>query len=75
LGDNGHLLALDKDPDAIKVAKSAPFDDSRFCIEHASFAELTNAVKKQGWLGQVDGILMDLGVSSPQLDDPERGFS
>ncbi len=76
LGPNGRLMAIDKDPEAIATAKKAPFlHDSRFCIEPGSFANLESLVKKQGWEGRVDGILLDLGVSSPQLDDPKRGFS
>ncbi len=75
LGPAGHLLALDKDPAAIAAAQQAPFKDPRFSIVHASFSGLTEAVAARGWLGQVDGLLLDLGVSSPQLDTPERGFS
>jgi 16S rRNA (cytosine1402-N4)-methyltransferase len=76
LGPNGKLLAIDLDPEAIVVGKLAPFSsDSRFEIEHASFSQLEALITKRGWLGSVDGILLDLGVSSPQLDAPERGFS
>lgn len=76
LGPSGRLLAIDLDPEAIAVAKSAPFSqDSRFEIAHASFAELEALVTAREWVGRVDGILLDLGVSSPQLDTPERGFS
>lgn len=76
LGSDGRLIALDQDPAAISVASSAgPFQDPRFCIEHANFGELTAVLQKRGVNGKVDGILFDLGVSSPQLDDPERGFS
>lgn len=76
LGPDGRLIAMDQDPEAIAVAKSAPFDsDARFEIVHASFIELENVLSKRGWLGKVDGVLLDLGVSSPQLDDPLRGFS
>lgn len=76
LGPAGQLLAFDKDPEAIAVAQQVPFkDDARFQIVHASFAELEKVVKQQQWFAEVDGILMDLGVSSPQLDDPQRGFS
>ena len=76
LGPEGRLLALDRDPVAIGVAKQeGPFRDPRFSIEHSEFSQLSHVVEKYGWKGQVDGILMDLGVSSPQLDDPARGFS
>ena len=76
LGPAGHLLALDRDPDAVAIAKSRPeFQDSRFAIEQQAFDHLLSIVKARGWEQQVDGILMDLGVSSPQLDQAERGFS
>ncbi len=76
LGPTGHLLALDRDPDAVAIAKSRPeFQDSRFAIEQQAFDHLLSIVKARGWEQQVDGILMDLGVSSPQLDQAERGFS
>ncbi len=75
LSDAGRLLALDKDPEAIAEARRRFGDDDRFAIEQCSFARLGQAVEGYGWLGQVDGILLDLGVSSPQLDDAERGFS
>lgn len=76
LGPHGRLIAIDLDPEAIAVAKAEPFSsDSRFEIEHASFSSLEAVVSKRGWLGRVDGVLLDLGVSSPQLDDPLRGFS
>jgi len=72
LGVNGKLIALDKDPAAISVGKQ--WRDSRFRIVHSSFAQLAEVLSKQG-VEMVDGILLDLGVSSPQLDDAERGFS
>src|SRR3990167_6265176 len=76
LGPQGRLLAIDLDPEAISVAKKAPFfSDKRFEIEQASFSSLEALISKRGWLGKVDGVLLDLGVSSPQLDDPQRGFS
>ncbi|OUR64098.1 16S rRNA (cytosine(1402)-N(4))-methyltransferase [Methylophaga sp. 42_25_T18] len=75
LSDNGCLLGLDKDPAAIKAAQSLASQDSRFSIEQCSFADLTTAVSSRLWQGQVDGILLDIGVSSPQLDVAERGFS
>lgn len=76
LGPAGQLIALDKDPVAVEYAEKGPIrDDPRFAIEHASFAKTEGVIAKRGLLGQVDGVLMDLGVSSPQLDVPDRGFS
>ncbi|OAI49339.1 hypothetical protein AYO45_02790 [Gammaproteobacteria bacterium SCGC AG-212-F23] len=74
LSPTGRLLAMDKDQQAIDYACQF-FNDSRFTIQQGSFAGLAEFVKQQGLYGKVDGILCDLGVSSPQLDDPERGFS
>ena len=76
LGPAGRLLALDKDPDAIASPEAeALLGDPRFELEHAGFAELKAKVAMRGGLGRVSGVLMDLGVSSPQLEEPERGFS
>jgi len=72
LGGNGILIALDKDPAA--VAAGEKWRDQRFRIVHSSFAKLVEVLSRQG-VEMVDGILLDLGVSSPQLDDAERGFS
>lgn len=74
LGAEGQLLGIDKDPEAIRVANLLEADDGRFHSFHGSFAELDHAVKGCGW-SAVNGILLDLGVSSPQLDDAARGFS
>lgn len=75
LGPTGRLLAMDKDPEAVQFAKQQFAREPRFTIQHGSFATLTTFLNSQGVLGQLDGILLDLGVSSPQLDDPDRGFS
>lgn len=75
LDDAGRLLAIDKDPEAIRVARSELGDDARFDVKHGSFADLGELVRQAGLTGQVSGILMDLGVSSPQLDEAQRGFS
>lgn len=75
LGDEGRLLAMDKDPAAIEKAQTDFTSDKRFVLRQGSFAMLEQRVKELGWMGQVDGILLDLGVSSPQLDTAERGFS
>lgn len=75
LSENGRLLAMDKDPEAVAVAQSRFAGDSRFSIVRGSYTVLEQEVERRGWKGKVDGILLDLGVSSPQLDDPTRGFS
>lgn len=75
LGPQGRLLAIDKDLHAIAVANERFSDEPRFSIFHGSFAEIGRAVDAAGLHGRVDGILLDLGVSSPQLDDASRGFS
>ncbi|KMZ11131.1 rRNA small subunit methyltransferase H [Candidatus Burkholderia humilis] len=72
LGDAGRLIAFDKDPLAIATAQQ--IQDARFSIVHDSFAALKDAASERG-VGRVSGVLLDLGVSSPQVDDPERGFS
>jgi len=72
LGPLGRLVAFDKDPEAVAVATR--ISDARFSVVHASFAELAGVLERLGLEG-VDGVLLDLGVSSPQLDDAARGFS
>ncbi|WP_153111893.1 16S rRNA (cytosine(1402)-N(4))-methyltransferase RsmH [Propionivibrio limicola] len=72
LGPEGRLLALDRDPQAIAVARE--INDPRLQVLHRSFAELGEAVREAG-LAHVDGVLLDIGVSSPQIDEGERGFS
>lgn len=74
LSDSGRLIALDRDPYAIEAAKRFA-NDQRFSIEHVAFSNIEEVAKKYDVFGKVDGILMDLGVSSPQLDDAQRGFS
>ena len=75
LGVQGQLLAFDKDPDALECAADRFRGESRLIMRHGSFGNLGTVVSELGWQGKVDGILLDLGVSSPQLDDAERGFS
>ena len=68
----GRLVAFDKDPEA--VAAAGEISDPRLTIRHASFADMAGELAALG-ITQVQGILLDLGVSSPQIDDPQRGFS
>ena len=72
LGPQGRLVAFDKDPQAIATAEQVR--DPRFTIVHDSFATMLDALDARG-IRQVDGILLDLGISSPQVDDASRGFS
>ena len=75
LGAQARLLVFDKDPDALAFAADRFRGESRLIMHHGSFGNLGSVVAELGWQGRVDGILLDLGVSSPQLDDAERGFS
>jgi 16S rRNA (cytosine1402-N4)-methyltransferase len=72
LGPEGRLLALDRDP--VAIAAAGEITDPRLKVVHAPFSALSTVLDAQG-LTQVDGVLMDIGVSSPQLDTPERGMS
>jgi 16S rRNA (cytosine1402-N4)-methyltransferase len=71
LGPRGRLIALDRDPEAVRAAQS--IRDPRFSIRHARFSELAQVLQESS-PGPLDGVLFDLGVSSPQLETPERGF-
>lgn len=73
LSESGRLLAFDKDPRAIESAEQLKQEDSRFDLQHDSFIEIANLGSSSDF--KVDGVLLDLGVSSPQLDEAERGFS
>lgn len=73
LGTKGRLMAIDRDPAAIAAAVA--IDDPRFSIIHGPFSNLQQYVEDEKLSGYIDGILLDLGVSSPQLDEAERGFS
>ncbi|HZX16126.1 MAG TPA: 16S rRNA (cytosine(1402)-N(4))-methyltransferase RsmH [Pseudomonas sp.] len=75
LGPDGRLLGFDKDPLAIATGNALAAEDGRFVVVQRSFAELGAELAQRALGGQVSGILLDLGVSSPQLDDAERGFS
>lgn len=75
LDGEGGLMAVDKDPVACAVASERFVTDPRFEIVQASFADLGDLMAERQKSGIVSGVLLDLGVSSPQLDDPERGFS
>ncbi|WP_447553177.1 16S rRNA (cytosine(1402)-N(4))-methyltransferase RsmH [Vreelandella sp. EE22] len=73
LDESGRLLAMDRDPQAIEASRE--IEDTRFSITRREFARLGEYAKELGLFGKLSGVLLDVGVSSPQLDDPERGFS
>jgi len=75
LGPEGRLLAMDKDPEAIHSAEQQFGTDPRFEIEQGAFTMLSSMIAQRQLQGRVNGLLLDLGVSSPQLDDASRGFS
>jgi len=75
LTEQGRLFTLDKDPQAVAAGLEEWTDEPRFSIVQGSFAEMDRMVREWQIERNLDGILLDLGVSSPQLDDPERGFS
>ena len=75
LGADGVLVVIDRDPAAIAAAERLFGGDSRVRIEHGPFSDVAMIAAKHGLDGRLDGLLLDFGVSSPQLDDPARGFS
>lgn len=75
LGSNGRLIGIDRDPDAIASAPKSLTDDPRFELIRGELAQLKNFISERNLCGEVDGLLFDLGVSSPQLDEAHRGFS
>ncbi len=75
LGPNGRLLVMDRDPVAIEVAQALAESDSRVSVRHSPFSKLYAFCQDKGVVGKIKGVLLDLGVSSPQLDTADRGFS
>lgn len=75
IGPTGRVLAVDRDPEAVAEARKLARSDIRVSFHHARFGEIGEIARGAGLAGRVDAVLMDLGVSSPQLDRPERGFS
>ena len=73
LGENGRLYGIDRDP--LAIAEAATITDPRFSIIHGPFSGMEKYMVERDLIGRVDGVLLDLGVSSPQLDDADRGFS
>ena len=75
LGEKGRVIAMDQDPRAVEVAGLKFGDDPRFEIVQQNFESMEEVISSRGMMQQVDGVLLDIGVSSPQLDDASRGFS
>ena len=75
IGAAGRMLAMDRDPQAVAAAVALAGSDPRLSVHHARFGRIAEVAGAAGLAGRVDAVLMDLGVSSPQLDRPERGFS
>ncbi len=75
LGPSGRLYAMDRDPEAVAAAGDLADADPRFQVCHGPFSEIGRRMREAGVAGRIDGILFDLGASSPQFDDPSRGFS
>jgi 16S rRNA (cytosine1402-N4)-methyltransferase len=75
VGPEGRVIGIDRDPEAVAAGRAMAERDPRLTVHHSSFSRLNAVAKAEGVEGRVDGILFDLGVSSPQLDALERGFS
>lgn len=75
LGPHGRVLAIDRDPQAVAAGRELAAEDPRLSVEHANFDQLGRVAAEHRVVGQLGGVLLDLGVSSPQLDDVTRGFS
>ena len=75
LGSDGRLIAIDRDPQAIASAPTSLTEDPRFELVRGEIAQMSMIIEERGLVGNVDGLLFDLGVSSPQLDEADRGFS
>jgi len=75
LGPNGRVVAIDRDPDAIRAGQRRFAGETRLTLVRGSFGPLEERVRAAGIEGELDGVLLDLGVSSPQLDEAARGFS
>jgi 16S rRNA (cytosine1402-N4)-methyltransferase len=75
LGSQGRLFAFDRDPDAVAVGRELARHDPRFSVTQAALSQVAEVAGRRELCGRIDGFLLDLGVSSPQLDEPGRGFS
>lgn len=75
LGPQAQLIGIDKDPQAVAAGRQLAGEDARFVMVQGSFADMVELLRQHGNLRPLNGVLLDLGVSSPQLDQPERGFS
>lgn len=74
-GSQGRVVAIDRDPQAIRAGRERFVTDERLTLVHGSFSRMAQVVQEMGMVGEFNGVLLDLGVSSPQLDDAARGFS